>query len=76
MTIANLLGCKIEMIETTGAIGAAKASGVAIGRYNSPEEAISTTKPIKTYAPDMSKNNQYMDAYNRWERDLNKLINE
>jgi xylulokinase len=30
-TIAGLLDCRIEMMQTTGAIGAAIASGVGIG---------------------------------------------
>ena len=34
-TVANLVNCKIQVMETTGAVGAAKASGVAVGVYNS-----------------------------------------
>jgi len=73
-TIANLLNCDIQMIETTGAIGAAKASGIAIGQYATPEEAISTTPPIKTYYPENGSNKQYKDFYGEWLKDLKKLI--
>ncbi|MEO0585714.1 MAG: FGGY family carbohydrate kinase, partial [Bacteroidota bacterium] len=39
-TIANLIGSCIEVIDTNGAIGAAKAAGVATHIYASPREAM------------------------------------
>ena len=74
MTIANLLNCDIEMMDTTGAIGAALASGLATKEYSSLEEAISFTKPIKVYTPN-NTNGVYEDAYRDWTFDLKKLIN-
>ena len=35
-TVATLLGCDIKMMETTGAIGAAKAAGVGAGGLQRP----------------------------------------
>jgi xylulokinase len=46
-SLANLLQCNIEMYDTTGAVGAAKASTVAIGMYAGIDEAIADMKPIK-----------------------------
>ncbi|MGK0315684.1 MAG: xylulokinase, partial [Saprospiraceae bacterium] len=43
-TIANLLGCNIEVIKTTGAAGAAKASGIGVGIYSSLEDASKTNE--------------------------------
>ena len=72
-SLSNLLQCNIEMYDTTGAVGAAKASTVAIGVYNSIDEAIAEMKPIKTTEYN-SDNSQYQDAYNQWSKQLSNLI--
>lgn len=72
-SLSNLLQCNIEMYDTTGAVGAAKASTVAIGVYKSIDEAIAEMKPIKT-TEYKSDNSQYQDAYNQWTQQLNNLI--
>lgn len=73
MNICNLLQCEIEMMDTTGAIGAAKASGIEIGAFKSFHEAVATTKKIKTYSPN-NTNGVYQYAYKTWEEDLIKLV--
>lgn len=70
-TISNLIGCKIEMMETTGAVGAAKAAGVANGIYSSIREAVSNNQLIKSYEP-IRTNGQYEKAYQDWLTDLQK----
>jgi len=72
-TIANLLNCKIEIIKTTGAAGAAKASGIGIGLYQDLEEAIKTNEIVKVYEPE-SENGSYKRAYQRWKIDLQKFL--
>ncbi|MBI1227741.1 MAG: carbohydrate kinase [Bacteroidetes bacterium] len=72
-TISNLLGNTIEMVETTGAVGAAKASGVATGVYASVEEAMSYTNILKTYEP-QNVNGIYKEAFEAWQEDLAKII--
>jgi xylulokinase len=62
------------MLDTTGAIGAAKASGINIGLYNSPQEAIASTLPVKIYNP-QKNHTMYIEAYNNWENDLIKILN-
>jgi xylulokinase len=73
MTIANLLGCKIEVVQTTGAIGAAKASGLGTGHYKTLEEAIKTNIIEQVYRPEKHID-QYIKAYEAWNKDLEKLI--
>lgn len=73
-TISTLLECKIEVIDTTGAVGAAKAAGVSVGSFSTLSEAMSTTKTIKTFHPGIN-NSSYLEAYEAWEYDLKKLIN-
>lgn len=64
-TIANLLDCEIEVIKTTGAIGAAKASGVGTGIYANLEEAVQSIKVEKSYEPENSID-EYQEAYQVW----------
>jgi len=72
-TISNLLGCTIEVVETTGAVGAAKAAGVATGAFGSVEEAMQQTSVLMRYAP-TNTNGIYKNAFASWEAALNKLI--
>jgi len=70
-TIATLLGNHIELVDTTGAVGAAKAAGVKAGVFYTIEEAMSSTKPKMVYEPD-NQFGQYNQAYFRWHNDLIK----
>lgn len=72
-TIANLLGCCIEVVKTTGAEGAAKASGVGANVYESLEESIKHNEIEQQYFPDEDVE-VYKTAYGLWEKDLQKLI--
>lgn len=72
-TIANLVHSRIEIIETTGAVGAAKAAGVATGIYASLAEAMRETKTLKIYEP-VQQNGIYEEAYELWEHDLNQAL--
>ncbi|MFT6214720.1 MAG: xylulokinase [Roseivirga sp.] len=71
-TIASILDCKIEMVETNGAIGAARAAGVAIGCYENEQEAFSKLEIIRTYQAD-TDTLAYQKAYEVWKNDLEKL---
>ncbi len=72
-TIASLLNCEIQMVETTGAVGAAKAGGYGAGYYPSLTEAICNNKIVKSYYP-KDKNDDYQRAFQTWEKDLENLI--
>jgi xylulokinase len=72
-TISNLLGSRIEVLETTGAIGAAKAAGVAAGIYSSIREAMTGNKLVTTYEP-IHNNGSYQDAYQQWHSDLKIIL--
>ncbi len=64
-TIATLLGNHIELVDTTGAVGAARAAGVKSNVYQSLEESFVYTKPKTIYTPDEDFN-QYNQNYNKW----------
>jgi len=73
MTIATLLDSHIEVVNTTGAIGAAQAAGVGSGIYHSLEEALGGIKPNTIYEPrlNLAHCNQ---AYNYWLSGLNQVV--
>tara|TARA_Y100000748_G_scaffold20861_1_gene15986 strand:- start:497 stop:1015 length:519 start_codon:yes stop_codon:yes gene_type:complete len=70
-TIANTLGVSIEMLEATGAEGAAKASIYKLNK-ETEEEKIKVTKTIRPIANSYDK---YFEAYENWKNQLtNNLI--
>ena len=73
-TIANLVDCEITVVETTGAVGAAKAAGLKTGFYKTLKEAIGKNGELMTYYP--QKNKEYEPAYQIWKADLEKNINK
>ncbi len=73
-TIANLVGCKITVVETTGASGAAKAAGLETGFYKTLKEAIGHNGEVMTYHPE--KNEAYEKAYQIWKSDLKYLMDK
>ncbi len=74
-SIATLMDCKIEVMKTTGAIGAAKAAGVATGVYPSLEIAMSNNQMEMSYVP-LAQKDAHRTAYELWENDLIKLLNQ
>ena len=71
-TIATLLGIQIDVYDTTGAIGAAMAGGVAIGVYADLEEAFGKLIPFKKYGPELNYG-MVNQAYNYWLSSLDKV---
>ena len=72
-TLANLLNVDIEVYDTNGATGAAKASGIAIGAYASIEEAFAELKKERVISPSHDLEN-YQAAYANWSSDLKALV--
>lgn len=71
--ISNLVGCRIELLETTGAVGAAKAAGVATGFFSAVNEAMKGGTVVKVYEP-TNINGLYADAYLAWVKELEKAL--
>jgi xylulokinase len=72
-TIATLVDSKIEVMNTTGAIGAAKAAGVATGMYPSLEAALANYELVRAYVP-LSQKEAYREAYGLWVGDLERML--
>ena len=65
-TLAGVSGAIIELYNTDGAAGAAKAAGIGVGRYASNREAFASLEKLAVIEPDLSKQHQYREAYLRW----------
>ena len=73
-TIASLIGQEIEIYNTTGAIGAARAASVRHDNLNAFGERISNNDYVSSYTP--QKNTYaYVEAYKKWEKELNTIMN-
>ncbi len=71
--ISNLVGSRIELVDTTGAVGAANAAGVATGYFSSVNEAMKGGRIEKVYEPDRL-NGAFEKSYRIWEADLQKAL--
>ncbi|MDR0836584.1 MAG: carbohydrate kinase [Tannerella sp.] len=65
-TLANVSGATIELLNTDGAAGAAKAAGIGVGYYKSNDEAFATLTKLQVVGPETSSQAQTEEAYLRW----------
>lgn len=72
-TIATLAGSSIEIVETTGSVGAARAAAVAFGDFASLDEA-SAADGLSALCESLGNRQEYADAYEQWKKDLNEYI--
>lgn len=64
-TIATVMNCSIEVVETTGAVGAAKGAGYGVGLFPNLKSALSGNKVLFAYKPDVNRD-AYHQAYQNW----------
>jgi xylulokinase len=67
-TLASVSGAVIELYDTDGAAGAAKAAGMGAGIYASHQEAFASLKKIRTVTPDNAQADRYLEAYRQWKK--------
>jgi xylulokinase len=68
-----MTGAEIHLYNTDGSLGAARGAGIGCGYYSSTAEAFSGLKTVGMTVPDKNKQDEYMEAYDRWLRALNKM---
>ncbi len=73
-TISNLLGCRIEMLRTTGATGAAIAAGVGIGLWSEAGEGLGALETAGVYEPAQGLKGQCTEVYEDWAARLTKQL--
>jgi xylulokinase len=69
-TLAGVTGATIELFETDGAQGAARAAGVGSGYYKNHSEAFLNLKSLETISPIEKDESAYQEAYSHWKNTL------
>ena len=72
-TISTLIDKEIEIYDSTGAYGAARAVGYDSINFNSFSEKITKNDYVRSFEPQNQKA-AYFDAYQRWKENLEKII--
>ena len=72
-TISTLIDKEIEIYDSSGAYGAARAVGYNSGNFNSFSEKITKNDYVKSFEPQNQKA-AYLDAYQNWKENLEKII--
>lgn len=73
-TVATLISHEIEIFNTTGAIGAARAADLHKGDFEAFGKQIMENDYVMTYAPSKNKL-QYTTAYEKWKNELELVLN-
>ncbi len=73
-TIATLIGQEIEIYNTTGAIGAARAASLVDGDYQKFSEYMANDH-VMTYIP-LADKSRYQKAYDYWKKELELILNK
>ena len=72
-TLATLIGYEIEIYNTTGAIGAARAAGLTDKDFERFGGNITKNDHVMTFKP-MENKIPYLKAYQNWKKELEKQI--
>ncbi|MBS0011461.1 MAG: carbohydrate kinase [Bacteroidales bacterium] len=74
-TLSNISGARIELYNTDGSRGAARAAGIGAGIYQNFDEAFMGLSIVKEIIPDPSMQDEYEYAYHNWLVELNRYLN-
>ncbi len=72
-TVASLLGKEIEIYNTTGAVGAARAAGLLDGDFSKFGEHSINNDFVKTFTP-VKNTEAYQEAYQKWLQELEVIL--
>lgn len=72
-TIATLIGQEIEIYNTTGAIGAARACQLQKGDYETFGKQIMDNDYVMSFKPSANRE-AYAKAYQKWKKELEQLL--
>jgi xylulokinase len=72
-TVATLIGHEIEIYNTTGSVGAARAVGLVDGDYEKFGQNIMKNDHVMTYTP-LENREDYIGAYQNWKKKLEQII--
>jgi xylulokinase len=72
-TVATLIGHEIEIYNTTGAVGAARAVGLTDGDFEKFGSGITTNDHVMTFLP-LKNKEEYERAYQNWKQELELIL--
>ena len=72
---ASVTNTQVELFDTDGATGAARAAGMGAGYYNNTQEAFSALQKIKEIQPEVNLIKIYEDIYGNWKNELENQLN-
>jgi len=72
-TVATLIGHEIEIYNTTGAVGAARAVGLTDGDFEKFGSSITTNDHVMTFLP-LKNKEPYEKAYQKWKSELELIL--
>lgn len=70
---ATVCNTEVELFNTDGAQGAARAAGMGAGIYSSAKDAFCGLAKVRTVSPDRKLTDIYADCYRQWEHRLAKM---
>ncbi|MEZ4776582.1 MAG: FGGY family carbohydrate kinase [Bacteroidia bacterium] len=73
-TLAGLTGVPIELYDTDGAQGAARAAGLGAGYYAGREETFAGLTKLSEIHPNTAHSQQLQDLYSRWKGVLSGIL--
>ena len=73
-TLATLIGHEIEIYNTTGSVGAARACGLTDGNFEKFGKNITENDHVMTFVP-LKNKEPYEVAYQHWKMALEKFLN-
>lgn len=75
-TLCHTSGFPIELYDTNGAQGAAIGAGIGLNIFDSREEAFKGLEKIGIIEPEAESRSKYLDAYQQWKSELDKIMGE
>ncbi|MFV8324418.1 xylulokinase [Flavobacterium sp. ZS1P14] len=74
-TVATLIGHEIEIYNTTGAVGAARAVGLTDGDFEKFGSSITKNDHVMTFVP-LKNKEPYEKAYKHWKKELELIVTQ
>jgi xylulokinase len=71
--VATLIGHEIEIYNTTGAVGAARAVGLTDGDFEKFGSGITINDHVMTFLP-LKNKEEYEKAYQNWKKELELIV--
>jgi xylulokinase len=72
-TVSSLIGQPIEIYNTTGAIGAARAAGIENNSTKDYSDRVAAIDRVSVVQPEKT-NKAFFDAYQKWKEELNSAL--